>query len=71
MPRKLPEPHYAEGTITRKVSSTKGYVAFRGRLWKVSDAFCGERLAIRPIDVDGHYGVYFASHLIALINLTE
>lgn len=71
MPAKLAEPHYEDGTITRKVSSTKGYVAFKGRHCKVSDAFCGERLAIRPLDLDGRYGVFFASHLIATIDLTE
>ena len=70
-PRKLQEPHYEEGTITRKVSPTKGYVAFKARLWKVPDAFLGERLAIRPLEHDGHYGVFFASHLIATIDLTE
>ncbi len=71
MPRKLPEPHYEEGAITRKVSATKGYVSFKGRLWRVPDAFCGERLAIRPLAADGQFGVYFASHLVATIDLTE
>ena len=70
-PSKLQEPHYEEGTITRKVPPTKGYVAFKARLWKVPDAFLGERLAIRPLEQDGHYGVFFASHLIATIDLTE
>lgn len=70
-PSKLQEPHYEEGTITRKVPPTKGYVSFKARLWKVPDAFLGERLAIRPLEQDGHYGVFFASHLIATIDLTE
>ena len=70
-PSKLQEPHYEEGTITRKVPPTKGYVSFKARLWKVPDAFLGERLAIRPLERDGHYGVFFASNLIATIDLTE
>lgn len=70
-PRTLQEPHYEEGTLTRQVSTTKSYVAFRGRYWKVPDAFQGERLAIRPLQQDGHFGVYFASHLIITIDLTE
>ena len=70
-PAKLAEPDYAEGTITRKVSSTAGYVSFRGRYWKVPEAFFGERLAIRPLDADGRFGVFFASHLVATIDLTE
>lgn len=71
MPRKLSEPHYEDGAITRQVSTTKGYIAFRGKHWKVPDAFQGERLAIRPLDTDGHFGVFFASYLIATIDLTE
>ena len=71
MPGKLAEPHYEAGTITRKVPATKGYVSYKGRCWKVPDAFCGERLAIRPTAEDGQLGVFFASHLIATIDLTE
>ncbi len=55
----------------RKVSATKAYVSFKGRLWKVPKAFCGERLAIRPLDRDGHYGAFFGAHHIATINLTN
>ncbi|RVJ54633.1 IS481 family transposase, partial [Sinorhizobium meliloti] len=32
---------------------------------------CGERLAIRPLDRDGHYGAFFGAHHIATINLTN
>jgi len=71
MPARLPEPQYGSGDIVRSVSSTKAYVAFKGRNWKLPEAFCGERLAIRPLDRDGHYGVFFASHHIATINLTK
>jgi putative transposase len=71
MPAKLPEPQYGPDEIVRSVSSTKAYIAFKGRNWKVPEAFCGERLAIRPLDRDGHYGVFFAAHHIATIDLTE
>lgn len=71
MPRKLPEPEYAEGDIVRRISSTKGYIAFKGRSWKVPKAFCGETLVIRPKATDGQYTVFFASHPIRDINLTE
>lgn len=69
-PEKLPQPDYGAGTITRQVSSTKGYVSFRGRHWKVPEAFCGERLAIRPLGEDGTFGIYFAANLITKIELT-
>ena len=55
----------------RAVSTTKAYVSFRNQLWKVPQAFCGERLAIRALDVDGRFGVFFASHRVADIDLTK
>ena len=55
----------------RTVSSTRSYIAFRGQMWKVPQAFCGEQLAIRPLDRDGHYGIFFASWQVAAIDLTD
>jgi transposase InsO family protein len=57
MPDRLPEVEYDDHEVVRAVSSTKAYVSFKGRLWKVPQAFCGERLAIRPLNTDGQYGV--------------
>jgi putative transposase len=53
------------------VSTTKDYISFKGRLWKVPQAFRGERVAIRPQTVDGRDGIFFASHQIAGIDLTQ
>ena len=53
------------------VSSTKAYLSFKGRLWKVPQAFQGERLAIRALTSDGTYGIYFGAHRIASIDLTN
>lgn len=70
MPESLPQPEYEAGEIVRSVSTTKAYVSFKGVLWKVPQAFCGERLAIRSLSVDGAYGVFFAAHQVADIDLT-
>lgn len=70
MPDRLPQVDYDPHETVRTVSSTKAYVSFNGRLWKVPQAFCGERLAIRPLSRDGRYGVFFAAHRIATIDLT-
>jgi transposase InsO family protein len=70
MPDRLPEVEYDDQEIVRTVSSTKAYVSFKGRFWKVGQAFRGERLAIRPLNTDGRYGVFFAAHQIATIDLT-
>jgi hypothetical protein len=71
MPDRLPCVEYDSHEIVRSVSTTKAYVSFKGRLWKVPQAFRGERLAIRPLSTDGRYGVFFAAHQIATIDLTN
>ncbi len=71
MPNRLPEVEYDESEIVRRVSTTKDYVSFRGRLWKVPMAFRGERLVIRPKADDGHYGIFFGSHEVASIEINE
>ncbi len=71
LPRRLPKVVYQTGETIRAVSSTKAYIAFKGRHWKVPEAFCGERLAIRPAKEPHAFGVFFASHRIATINLTK
>ena len=53
MPEHLPQIAYDDGEIVRTVGSTRDYISFRGRLWKVPQAFRGERLAIRPLSLDG------------------
>ncbi|RXG97843.1 IS481 family transposase, partial [Bradyrhizobium zhanjiangense] len=57
--------------IVRRVSTTKAYVSFKGRLWKVPQAFRGERLAIRPSANDAQYGIFFAARQIAIIDLAS
>jgi transposase InsO family protein len=71
MPDRPPCVEYDDHEIVRSVSTTKAYVSFRGRLWKVPQAFRGERLAIRPLTTDGRYGVFFAARQIATIDLTK
>jgi transposase InsO family protein len=71
MPDRLPELEYDEQEIVRTVPTTKDYISFRGQRWIVPRAFRGERLAIRPLDTDGRYGIFFATHQIATIDLTR
>ncbi|HYB10877.1 MAG TPA: IS481 family transposase [Alphaproteobacteria bacterium] len=70
-PPTLPKIDYGEHEIVRTVPASRDYICFRGRLWKVPAAFRGERVAIRPRGHDGRYGVFFASHQIATIDLTN
>jgi transposase InsO family protein len=71
MPERLPQAEYDEHEIVRTVPQTKDYISFKGRLWKVPQAFRGERVAIRPLTTDGQYGIFFAAHQIATIDLTN
>jgi hypothetical protein len=70
MPDRLPRVEYDSGEIVRTVSSTRHYISFKGRMWKVPQAFARERLAIRPLTREGMYGIYFASWLVGSIDLT-
>ena len=69
MPDRLPEVEYESTETVRSVSTTKAYVSFKGRSWKVPQAFCGERLAIRPLTSNGLFGIFFGSRQVAIIDL--
>jgi transposase InsO family protein len=71
MPERVPQVEYDEHEIVRAVSTTRHYVRFKGWLWNVPQAFCGERVAIRPRGADGRYGIFFGSKQIAHIDLAD
>lgn len=71
MPKKLPVVAYDEGQIVRTVSTTKAYISFKGRFWKVPQAFRGEPVAIRPTAKDGIFTICFGAHKIAEIDLNK
>lgn len=69
LPSKLCEPEYEEGTIVRRAGSIKANISFGNRRWHMPDAFCRELLAVRPLDADGKFGVFFGAYQIACIDL--
>jgi transposase InsO family protein len=71
MPMQLPTVEYDDGEVVRFVPTTKDYIRYNGRLWKVPQAFRGERVAIRPLTADGRFGIFFAAHQIGAIDLTS
>ena len=71
MPAVVPKVEYPQGEIVRTVGTTKSYVSFKGQLWKVPQAFRGERVAIRPRSLDGRFGIFFGARQIATIDLTQ
>lgn len=70
-PEILPVPQYDQGEIVRRVGSTKAYISFRNRLWKVPEAFFGETLAVRPRLPDGCFAICFGAHQIATLDLND
>ena len=69
LPARLAEPDYETDAHVRRVPTTKDYIRFKGRLWKVPEAFRGERVAIRPTLHDGEFTICFGSHPIAAVDL--
>lgn len=71
MPKKLPTVEYDDGEIVRTVGTTNSVISFKGRHWRIPQAFRGERLAIRPTAKDGIFDVCFGAHQIAEIDLSK
>lgn len=69
-PETLPSIEYSPDDQVRKVQD-KGEFSFLGRTFKVSKAFKGYPVGLRPVNQDGCFAVYFCQQNIALINLNE
>jgi hypothetical protein len=67
-PRTLPTIEYGPGDIVRKVQA-KGEIHYRGLVFKVSKAFRGYPVALRPASEDGIMQVYFCQQCIATADL--
>lgn len=68
MPEQLPPIEYASGDIVRRVQQ-QGYFSYRGRSLRVSKAFTGYPVALRPTASDSVLEVFFCHQKIAQINL--
>jgi len=69
-PAALPVIVYAADDAIRKVQS-EGAVHFAGRVFRVSKALRGERVAVRPTLIDGVWTIHFMTHRIAQIDLRD
>jgi transposase InsO family protein len=69
MPAGLPAIEYASGEIVRRVQQ-QGLLSYRGRQLRVSKAFTGMPVALRPRqDADGQFEVFFCHQKIAQFEL--
>jgi len=71
MPAKLPVVEYDDGEVLRTVDTTRSYISFKGRHFRIPQAFRGERLAIRPTSKNGLYAVCFGAHKIVEIDFNR
>lgn len=69
-PKNLPPVEYGPDDEVRKVQ-TGGWFSYRGREHKVSKAFRGEYVALRPTSIEGTLDVFFCNHKVAKINLND
>jgi transposase InsO family protein len=69
-PQVLDEPEYAAGVKAQRVRAN-GAVTYGGQTWYIGRAFVGLPIGLRPsAQADGQWEVYFAHHLLGVIDLT-
>jgi len=66
-PERLPPIEYPSSMAVRCVS--EGWLSYRGRAYRVNQAFSGYRLGLSPSDQDGLLHVFFCRHRIGQINV--
>ena len=66
-PERLPQWDYGPVDQVRKVQAL-GYISFRGREYRLSKAFRGETVALRPTRQDGVWEVFFGPHRLGQID---
>lgn len=66
-PERLPQWDYGPADQVRKVQA-EGWVSFRGREYRLSKAFRGESVALRPTRRDGIWEVFFGPHRLGGID---
>jgi transposase InsO family protein len=67
-PEVLPKIEYGEGYEVRKVQQ-KGFISFKGKEYKISDAFCGLPVGLKVSEEDHIYDVYFCHQKVNKIDL--
>lgn len=70
LPARLPEAQYEEADEVRRVQAG-GWISYRGREWRLSKAFRGERVALRESGEEGKVAVYFYRQRIAVVDLRD
>ena len=67
-PETLPPIMYDQGEMVRKVDKA-GRISFKNQPFRVGKALYGHPVAIRPVDVDGRFDVFFCAHKVRTIEV--
>ena len=70
MPTALPLIEYDSSNEVRRVQQD-GRLYFRGQVYRLSKAFTGYPIALRPTSQDAIVGVWFCNHNLGYINLHQ
>jgi len=70
MPAHLPDIEYAEGDLVRRVQKN-GWICLHGREIRLSKALVGQPVALRALEVDGEFAVYFCHQKVDEISLIQ
>jgi transposase InsO family protein len=69
-PETLPPIEYGPGDIVRKVDQD-GFITLKSHSIRISKAFRGHPIALRPTEQDGVLSVHFCAHQIATLDLRD
>ena len=69
-PDMLPAVEYSPGDNVRKVDSD-GFISFRNKPLRISKAFRGQYVALRPTVEDGVFAVHYCAHKIFTLDLRQ
>ena len=67
LPERIEPPAYDEHDVVRSLNPV-GQMNFRGRSYKLSEAFADRRIAMRPTTTDGVWSVHFSRYEIGVLD---
>jgi transposase InsO family protein len=70
LPPALPPIEYPLGSVVRKVQQG-GWFSYRGHGYRISKAFHGYPIALRPQAQDGQLAIWFCQHRVAILDLRQ
>jgi transposase InsO family protein len=69
-PEQLPPIEYDSTDLVRTVNSG-GSILIKSRLFFFSEAFAGQKLALRPTSVDGHFTIHYCHQRVGQLDLVD